>query len=257
MATVKECGMANEIFDKKTAVSMLALIALFCGISVSGAGVGVLEEAPPTWHLPDGATARLGKGAIGSGNRAVALSSDGRTLAVASGIGVWLYDGATARTLALLPSSGRVNSVSFSPDGGTLATVSEDGTVLLWDVVTRSEAATLDVSAGRVTSVVFSPEGDMLAAASEDGAVQLWDAASRSQTATLEGHSDNVNSVVFSPDGGTLATASEDGTVLLWDVSTRTQAGTLEGLADDVTSLSFSQDGGTLATVSGDSTVLL
>ena len=54
------------------------------------------------WGLPDGALARLGKGAIGSGDRAVAYSPDGTRIAMASNIGIWLYDAGTGAEVALL-----------------------------------------------------------------------------------------------------------------------------------------------------------
>ena len=73
-----------------------------------------------TWHLPRGATLRMGKGRIGGSDRAVAFSPDGKLLAVASGTGVWLYTVENLEAVALLPS-GRVNSISFSSDGATLA----------------------------------------------------------------------------------------------------------------------------------------
>ena len=65
-----------------------------------GTAVVELEGDYRTWHLPRAATVRLGKGVLGEGDRAVALSADGRCLAVASAIGVWLYEAATSRTLA-------------------------------------------------------------------------------------------------------------------------------------------------------------
>ena len=80
-----------------------------------GTAVAELEGDYRTWHLPEGATARLGKGAMGASDRAVALSADGRCLAVGSGIGVWLYEAAASRAMALLASSGQVHSVAFSP----------------------------------------------------------------------------------------------------------------------------------------------
>ena len=84
------------------------------------------------WSLPEGAKARLGKGYI-TGN--IAYSSDGTRLAMASSIGSWIYDVHTGKELALLTGqAGDVSGVSFSPDGSTLASGSEDGTVLLWKV---------------------------------------------------------------------------------------------------------------------------
>ena len=71
------------------------------------------SENFPTWQLPRGATVRMGKGRISDTDRAVAFSPDGKLLAVASGIGVWLYSVEDPERFTLLPS-GVVHSLSFS-----------------------------------------------------------------------------------------------------------------------------------------------
>ena len=87
------------------------------------------------FDLPEGALARLGKGAIGTGSRAVAYSSDGTLMAVGSSLGIWLYDAHTYTEVALLTGhTGPVHSVAFAPDGKTIASGSDDGTILLWDM---------------------------------------------------------------------------------------------------------------------------
>jgi len=67
-----------------------------------------------------------------------------------------------------------VLSVSFSPDGKTLATGSEDKTVKLWDVASGREVQTLQGHSNWVLSVSFSPDGKTLATGSGDNTVKLW-----------------------------------------------------------------------------------
>ena len=201
-----------------------------------------------TWHLPNGTIARLGKGSI-SGT--VAFSPDGHTLAVSSGIGIWLYDVATQNELALFTGhKGWVNSVAFSPDGTMLVSGSSSsysGTLKLWDVSTGSNIATLgDNRTWRqaIRSVAFSPDGITIAAGSY-GAVELWDVASESKIATLEGHPRWVGSIAYSPDAKKVAAGLNDDKVELWDINSRTKTTlTHEGL---VNSVAFSLDGTTLA----------
>ena len=78
------------------------------------------------WGLPDGAKLRLGKGEL---TGEIAYSPDGKLLAVASAIGVWLYDARTFQEVALLFAShaGTVNRMHFSPDGEMLVIVSRAG----------------------------------------------------------------------------------------------------------------------------------
>ena len=150
-----------------------------------------------------------------------------------------------------------VFSVSFSPDGITLASGSRDSTVKLWDVATHTNIATLEGHRGAVNSVSFSPDGTLLASGSGDRTVKLWDVKTHTHIATLEGHTQYITSVSFSPDGRLLASGSYEDTVKLWDVQNHTHIATLEGHTDDVNSVSFSPDGTTLASGSDDRTVKL
>ncbi len=210
-----------------------------------------------TWGLPEGATKRLGKGAI----REIAYSPDGTRLAVASAIGIWIYDAQTGEELNLFTghTEGGVVSVSFSPDGEMLASGSFDQTVRLWDVKTGETIRTLTGHIGIVESVSFSPNGQTLASGGgfRDNTVRLWDVSTGELLHTLTGHMEGVDSVSFSPDGQTLASGSEDETVRLWDVATGAIVHTLTGHTDRVNSVSFSPDGQTLASGSEDETIRL
>jgi tetratricopeptide (TPR) repeat protein len=111
--------------------------------------------------------------------------------------------------------SSYVLSVSFSPDGKTIASASYDNTVKLWNLEGK-ELKTLKGHSSTVTSVSFSPDGKTIASASLDDTVKLWNLEGK-ELKTLKGHSSTVTSVSFSPDGKTIASASADKTVKLWN----------------------------------------
>jgi WD40 repeat protein len=217
----------------------------------------IFSEAFHAHALPEGAIMRLGKGFIGSGDRAVQFSPDGNTLAVASSIGVWLYDTQTLKEIRLLEGhTSGVNSVFFSPDGKTLASGSGN-TVILWDAMTGNILRRLEGHKGYVTSVSFSPDGKTIASGSKDNTVILWDVMAGNILRRLEGHEDSVFSVSFSPDGKTLASGSRGKTVILWDAMTGNILRTLVGHGGSVFSISFSPDGKILASGSRDNTIIL
>jgi WD40 repeat protein len=149
----------------------------------------------------------------------LAFSPDGRLLAVASAIGVYLYETATLQEVRYLPTESPMESVAFSPDGRLVTSGSWDQKVILWDVETGKQVRTLKGHTEGVSSVAFSPDGRLLASGAWwDQTVILWDVEAGKQVRTLEGHAWTVSGVAFSPDGRLLASGSWDGTVILWGV---------------------------------------
>ena len=106
------------------------------------------------WHLPEGASARLSKGSPTD----VQFSPDGTQIAVASSIGIWLYDAQTYQEIDLLTDQTRgTRSCAYSPDGTVLAGGGTDGTLLLWDVATRQLRATRKGHERPIVTLAFSP----------------------------------------------------------------------------------------------------
>ena len=219
-----------------------------------GTAVAELEGDYRTWHLPAAATARLGKGALGGSDRAVALSADGRCLAVASAIGVWLYEASMSRAQALLPSESPVHSVAFSLDGA-LAAGLNNGRVELWEVETGERIGTLRHGDWSGVTAVFSPDGTKLASGSLEQVIKVWDVETRRVEGTWEVPLDSDSywdiPVAFSPDGTRLVSGFQDGTVRLWEVASQIEVATLEGHTDRVHSVAFSPDGALLASAGG------
>jgi WD40 repeat protein len=149
---------------------------------------------------------------------------------------------------------GSVNSVSFSPDGQTIASASDDQTIKLWSR-DGTELKTLTGHTSAVTSVSFSPDGQTIASASDDQTIKLW-SRDGTELRTLRGHHGTVTSVSFSPDGQTIVSSSGDKTIKLWSRD-GTELKTLTGHTSAVTSVSFSPDGQTIASASEDGNVKL
>ena len=217
---------------------------------------------PRKWRLPARATVRLGKGTMGNPDAfsdPVSFSPDGQHLALATRIGIWLYDVATSRERDLFPGPW-VTAVAFAPDGTLAAGLRDGGAVALWGG--REERTVLYRHYEAVRSVAFSPDGTLLGSASENK-LKLWDVASgvelweaRAARPRADGE---FRSVAFSSDGTILAaTGLEMGeyqgraAIRLWDVESAAEITTLDVTAlDDGTEIlvvALSPDGTTLAT---------
>ena len=205
--------------------------------------------------LPEGAIARLGKGYIND----IAYAPDGTKLAIATSIGVWLYDTATDTELNFLSEEpDYVQAIAFSPDSRTLASGGylPNNVIRLWDTGTGKLRDTLD-GYEEILALTFSPDGTMLASSGgwPEYPIQLWNLTNRQLQDTLFGHTSWTFALAFSADGKTLISGSEDSTVRLWDVHTGELKCILEEHGDDVNAVVLSPDGKTLASGSDDGTI--
>jgi WD40 repeat protein len=152
---------------------------------------------------------------------------------------------------------GYVTSVSFSPDGKTLASASFDKKIMLWDVATGKKIRTFPGHSDKIYTVSFSPDSRTLASGGADNVIKLWDVATGREIRTFPGHSNGVYTVSFSPDGKMLGSGSADHTIIIWDIASGRKIHIFNAHKSEVNSISFNRDGRTLASGSSDHTIIL
>jgi WD40 repeat protein len=110
-------------------------------------------------------------------------------------------------TVLIAGHAGTVTSVAFSPDGGAVATASQDKTAKLWDVATGSQVRTFTGHTAALNAIAFSPNGTQLATGSDDGSAIVWLKDTGDKLRTLQPCVSPIAVVAFSPDGSTLLAA--------------------------------------------------
>jgi choice-of-anchor C domain-containing protein len=151
-----------------------------------------------------------------------------------------------------------VNGIAFLPDGQTLVSGSQDGSIKFWRVSDWKETHSWPVPGAEpdrgVNSLALSPHGAILAAGTAQGSIVLWNMADGEVLRRWRGHASTIQELCFSADGKTLATASRDKTVKIWQVASGRELLTLAGHSNWVLGLAFSPDGKTLVSGGSDAT---
>ncbi|RKU28638.1 hypothetical protein C6497_07705 [Candidatus Poribacteria bacterium] len=204
-------------------------------------------------YIPDGAIQRFGKGYSFD----IDYSPDGSLLAVASTIGIWLYDVKTRKEIKFLTGHTHfINSIVFSPNGKNLASGSSGGTILVWNVEEGEVITTLKGHTDEVYSLAFSPDGNMLVSGSEDELIKIWNLKDSKAPITIPGHIDGVTYIAISPDGNLLASSGRSvHRISLWNLKNGKFHKFLSGHKKDINSIAFTSDGTTLVSGSDDGTI--
>lgn len=208
-----------------------------------------ISIAQETLGLPDGAIARCGNGRLGH----VQYSPDGTQLAVASSIGIWIYDTTTWQSIHLLTKND-VGTLTFDyhPKKNALVSYENDGTINLWNTVEGKLTREL-TNSRRIESIVFNTNGDTIATGGFNRIVVLLDAETGREKQTFQkpqGDASNINGIAFNPNGFMIAVAEESGKIALWDTVTGEHIQDLQGNNSEVRSISFNNDGSILTSCS-------
>ncbi len=98
-----------------------------------------------------------------------------------------------------LGHKGPINSAAISKDGRLLATVSKDGSAILWEASTGAQLRHFKGHRAAVRSAALSAAGGLLLTASDDGTARVWETATGKEIRQFAG-AGGVTIASFSPD---------------------------------------------------------
>ncbi|OQE91251.1 hypothetical protein PENNAL_c0010G09750 [Penicillium nalgiovense] len=174
--------------------------------------------------------------------------------------------GGHGKSVSVMAFSSDGESLAVGFDGKTLASGSQDGTVLLWDSATGAPIQTLIQD--KVISVTFSPDGTMLGVGTTFPTVIVWDVVTGTRRRELDVRT-SPGGLAFSHDNKVILTISREGmreemlsnmlnyievmSLKIWDIATGALKMTIKhstGLP--CVSVAISPDGKTVALCESD-----
>jgi WD40 repeat protein len=179
-----------------------------------------------------------------SEREALAISADGKQIALGGGNGVEIRELPSLRALyhfrfpvqSTVPLTGwksktssgsgpeeyvfKLHSVRFSPDGHKIYAASADGRINVADLESPRELTPLQGGhKGAVLCLAIDASGQWLASGGQDRTIRLWNTATNQEVARWEAHEEAVTALDFAYSGEKLVSGGSDGYVKLWDLA--------------------------------------
>ncbi len=185
-------------------------------------------------HIWNPATGQLVSSHVVSGSVDLAWSPDGSKLAGAIPFGRVLvlntatFESANGFELILLPEDQRgIFSVAWSPNNLKMASGSNEGSVVIWDVVSKqplfdlraNDVPPTNIATSLVLSLAFSSDGSKLASVAGDGTIRTWNATSGQVLSTTQ-VTGPLKAAALSRDGTKLVYSGSSGSPQTTDVPT-------------------------------------
>lgn len=167
---------------------------------------------------------------------------------------VMLWNLETGAPRHLRAADNQVWSAAYAPDGERLATVSQQGEILVWRTATGELVRRLGHGAQEILAVAWSADGDTLYTGDEAGNLALWDPHRGVERATIPAHDNWLLTIDVAPDGKTLATGSLDGKAAIVDLTSRAVTRRLAHYRE-VHAVRYTPDGARLVTAGFDGNI--
>lgn len=136
--------------------------------------------------------------------------------------GAWAFQDLNAGRMVAVVGGGAeaspFDAIRWHPDGLLVAAATEAGAVVVYDVRSQAQVASLEGHTGPATGLAVSENGYHLVSCSADATVRLWDLRKLDNPQTLRTPA-ALTCVAYDHSGNFLAAGSQDGGVAVWRTS--------------------------------------
>ena len=156
------------------------------------------------------------------------------------------------RLLTLEGHDEAVRSVTFSPNRGRAATVSDDNSLMLWSLETGEPLFILKAGDSDLLDLEITPDGRQAFTISRDGGLLAWDLVDAAEVRSFGQHQDMIYDVAYSPDGSQVLSSSgtsspavpvTDASLRLWDLESGAQLQFMPLPVDVIMQVAVAPDG--------------
>lgn len=199
------------------------------------------------WDADSGNLLRRIKG-LPQKTQRLAISPDGKWLAAATGVPgkfgqINLIEMESERSAKVLGTAHDLFlSVSFSPDGSTMAAGVADNTIRLLDFASGHETLKIEQHADWVMDVTFHSDGKHLISASRDKTARLINRANGELESTYQGHTEAIFAVAMSAKGDRIFSAGRDKKIHIWEPKEAKKVAEVPGFGGDIYQLIVDED---------------
>jgi WD40 repeat protein/serine/threonine protein kinase len=134
----------------------------------------------------------------------------------------------------------KITGVAFSPDGRSIVSAGDDGTLKIWHTEPVSGNPEILSQNNTVLCLSFCPDGRLMVSGDDEGTLEMWDTVRHVSLRRLKAHHGLVTSLVFA-DGWSLASGSTDGDIRIWDAVTGDPLRGFQAHTGGVLSLAFAR----------------